>query len=271
MMKKYKIDEKTKKRRFIITVIVTALAMIVSGSYFSLMLSRVPNMHIVFYLVLGVSVLVVAYLTIWTLCASERHAHLAKILKRSYLICLSVGIAGFLTLQGLIVSGARSEDAKADCVIVLGAGLRNGVPSLVLISRLNAAIRYVETQGDIPIIVSGGLGRGETITEAEAMFRYLRSRGIDEHNIWKEEASTNTRENMTFSLALMEEMGLDAENTKVAIVSNEFHLFRAKVIAGKVGIDAVGIAAETPGLHLRVLYQIREAFALALEVVTVAI
>jgi uncharacterized SAM-binding protein YcdF (DUF218 family) len=95
------------------------------------------------------------------------------------------------------------------------------------------------------------------------MFRYLSAHGIDESLIWKEEESTNTQENLTFSRALMEEKGLDVENITVAIVSNEFHLHRAKLVAGNVGLDAVGVAAETPGILMRALYFFREAFALA--------
>jgi len=231
-----------------------------------LMQSRAPYMHIIFYLVLGLSIIVVAYMVLWTLGANEKYSRPAAIMRRCYFICLAVGLAGFLTFQGLIISGATTEEADVDAVIVLGAGLRNGTPSLVLRTRLNAAVEYLKTQGDIPVIVAGGLGQGETITEAEAMFRYLSARGVDENLIWKEKESTNTHENLTFSLALMEENGMDVENARVAVVSNEFHLYRAKLIAEKAGLDAVGVAAETPGVFLRILYYFREAFALASEV-----
>jgi len=264
-MKENKEDKKTVKRRRVVTIVAAALAAILSGVFFYLMLSRVPNMHIVFYLVLGFSILLVTYLVLWTLGADEKRAKLAKRLRRCYLICLAAGLAFFLTMQGLIISGAQTEDAEVDCMVVLGAGLRNGAPSLILRRRLNAAVDYLQEHGDIPVIVSGGLGRGETITEAEAMFRYISSRGVDEDLIWKEESSTSTKENLAFSLALMEEKGLDAENIRIAIVSNEFHLYRAKLIAGRKGLDAVGIAAETPGFFLRALYSCREAFALASE------
>jgi len=265
-MKKKSAGNRTLRRRRTVTIIVAILAAVVSGIYFSLMRQRVANMHIIFYMVLGVSVLLVTYLVLWTLGASDRHAKKAKILKRCYMICLATGIAGFLTFQGLILSGARTDEAEADCIIILGAGLRNNGPSLMLWSRLNAAAEYLKTREDIPVIVSGGLGRGETVTEAEAMFRYLNSRGIDESRIWKEERSTSTRENLAFSRALLEEKGLDADNIKVAIVTNEFHLYRAKLIAAKTGLDAIGVAAATPGPYLRTLNFSREAFALAAEV-----
>ena len=252
-------------RRLIATVAAAMFAVLFSGIAFAMMRSRIANMHIIFYLILGISLLVVIYLSLWTLSASEKHLRLSKILRRCYMISLAVGLALFLTLQGLIISGARTDDAKADYLIILGAGLRNGAPSLILRSRLDAAIVYLETHGEMPVIVSGGLGVGESITEAEAMFRYLRTRGIDESLIWLEGESTSTKENLQFSLELIEEMGFDVDGITVAIVSSEFHLYRAKLIAGKVGFVAFGVAAETPGFHLRALNSFREAFALGSE------
>ena len=265
-MKKHSADNKNERRRLIITIVFAVFAASISGFSFFLMQSRVPNMHVIFYLVLGLSAILITFLILWTLGASERYSQLAAVLRRCYVVCLTLGLAGFLTFQGLILSAAHTEEADVDALIVLGAGLRNGAPSLVLRTRLNAAIAYHEKQGDIPIIVSGGLGEGETVTEAEAMFRYLSTRGVDESMIWRENASTNTQENLAFSLALMEDNGLDIETARVAVVSNEFHLYRAKLIAGKAGLDAVGVAAATPGVYLRVLYSFREAFALASEV-----
>ena len=261
------IDNGNKKaaRRRKITIIAAVVAVILSTITFIMMLLRFPNMHIVFYLVLGLSLLIIIYLVLWTLSASEKHIKLAKALKRCYMICMTVGLSFFLVMQVLIISGAHTEDAKADCIVILGAGLHGDVPSLVLRRRLNTAVQYLKEHGDIPIIVSGGQGPGETITEAEAMRRYLSARDVKENIIWKEEESTSTRENLAFSLSLMKEKGLDVEKIKVAVVSNEFHLYRAKLIAGKMGLDAFGIAAETPGIYLSILYSFREAFALASE------
>ena len=259
--------KKTAGRRRRVTFIVAALAAVLSGIFYFLMKSRAPNMQVVFYLVLGASALLVMYLALWTLGANEKRVRLARVLRRCYLVFMAVGLAFFLTMQGLILSGAHTEDAEVDCLVVLGAGLRNGAPSLILRRRLNAALNYLHEHGGVPVIVSGGLGRGEAITEAEAMFRYLSAREVDEALIWKEDASTSTRENLAFSLALMEEKGLDVGEIRIAVVSNEFHLYRAKLIAGRAGLDAVGIAAETPGFFLRLLYSCREAFALASELV----
>lgn len=264
-MKENSIVNRTARQRRTITFVVSVLAALISGFFFYLMHLRFPHMHVIAYLTLGLSVLLVAYLVLWTLSAYKKYARLAKILRRCYFICLAIGLACFLVLQGLIISGARTEDAEADVLIVLGAGLWNNVPSLVLASRLDVAIAYMQAHPDIPVIVTGGLGRGEIITEAEAMSVYLIARGIDESRIRKEDSSTNTHEQMAFSIPIIEEMGLDIENIRVAVVSNEFHLYRSKLIAERAGLDAIGVAAETPGLHRRVIYFSREAFALLSE------
>jgi uncharacterized SAM-binding protein YcdF (DUF218 family) len=255
----------TAKRRLTITVLVAVLAAIISGIAYRYMRMGYPHMHIIFYLVMGFSMLILIFLAIWTLGACEKRARLAKILRRCYLFCLAAVVVCFILLQGLIISGAHTEDEQADCIIILGAGLIGEYPSMILATRLNAAVEYIKARDEIPVIVSGGMGEGETITEAEAMFRYLRAHGVNENLIWKEEASTRTEENLAYSMAIIEEHGLDIDNIKVAVVTNDFHLYRAKLIAEKAGLDVIGIAAQTPGLGQRILYYCREAAALASE------
>jgi len=263
---KFIFDDRIVRRRRSITIIVAVLAVIMTGVALIMLLRRVPNLHVVFIMALGFSTLLVSYFILWTLCAHEKYHKIAGTLRRFYLICLTIGVVGFLTLQGFIISGAHSDVMDADCLIILGAGLRKDVPSLMLRTRLNAALEYLQDKPDVPVIVSGGMGPGETITEAEAMARYLIARGVDESLIWKEEESTSTKENILFSLALLEEKGLDAGEMRIAIVTNEFHLYRAKLVAGKVGIEADGIAAATPSIYLRAVYFFREAFSLTAEV-----
>ena len=254
------------KKRRKITIVFAIIALLICGSFFVLERLRVSHMRVFLLLAFILSVLVVTYMVLWTLAADEKYTRLVKILMIIYFVCLIIGILCFLILLGLIISGARTDkDRKVDAVIVLGAGLINDKPSLILAARLDAALAYLQTQEDIPVIVTGGLGQGRSVTESEAMARYLVARGLDESRIWKEEASTSTHENIKFTIETIAENGMDAENIKVAIVSNDFHLYRAKLIAEKAGLDAVGVAAETTGLHRKVIYYFREPFALANE------
>ncbi|MCL2152009.1 MAG: YdcF family protein [Oscillospiraceae bacterium] len=250
-----------KWRKAMIEILVTA-SIAVTVVCFALMLAGKPGMNIAFCFTLVLSSLVIVFSLIHMLRSKEKYTKIALILQRCFMACLAIGTAVFILLQGLILSAGRTEDADVDCLIILGAGLFGEIPSSTLASRLDSAIEYLNGRDDIPVIVSGGQGPGETITEAEAMSRYLKRKGVNENQIWKEGSSTSTLENLEFSTALMEDSGLDTKSLTIAIVTNEFHLYRAKHIAGKMGLSTVGVAAETPYLGLRVLYHIREAAAI---------
>lgn len=152
---------------------------------------------------------------------------------------LGAGIAFFLTIESFILTGFyKTPSEPVDYVIVLGAHVRNGVPSRVLAKRLDAALEYAMEHEAVRIIVSGGQGSNETTSEAFAMANYLESRGLDRDRILLEEKSTNTNENLEFSKKLME------KDAAAAVVSNDFHIFRAVHLARNKGIsNAQGLAA----------------------------
>ena len=184
----------------------------------------------------------------------------ADIIKRIIYVLLVIGIVMIIVAEIPIVTNSETDVyVDPDYIIVLGAGLRGTTPSRVLSSRLSSALFYLELYPDTVVIVSGGQGPGEDITEAEAMRRWLENRGIDPDRIIKEDKSTSTYENLKFSFEIMEEHS-DGDPT-VAIVSNEFHLYRAKYMAKEQGYDVKVIAAETYSAVLKLNYFIREAFA----------
>lgn len=192
----------------------------------------------------------------------------AKICRGVLLALFCLGLALFLALEGLVLSGARGgeEDGPVGCVLILGAGVNGTEPSLILWSRLDAALRYVADKPDIPIVVSGCRGEGEEISEAECMARWLVRHGVDEGRVWKEERATSTRTNFANSYALMRERGVDPE-AGYALVTSDFHLCRARRLSGTEA--ARGVAASLPrGAYYAALtanYFVREAFALANE------
>ena len=262
---KVRSDDIKKRRRHITTSIVTVAALVSVLVSFFIMRSGLPGMNILFYIISTIAVLLIVFLVIWNMCYSKKHARFALAARECYLIFLAVLLAGFATLQGLILTNGKYSAEDADVIIVLGAGIYGEVPSRILTSRLDAAADYLRSHKDAIVIVSGGQGRGESISEAEAMYRYLTRRGIDGSRILKEDKSTSTRENIEYSLALMDVSGLDPGDVKVGIVTNEFHLYRAKMIGRKLGLDAEGIPARTPYLTSRILYHCREAVALLFE------
>lgn len=170
------------------------------------------------------------------------HGFLAA-LKWILLGCYAVG-AVFLLVMGILMRTAakRSDEVRADALIVLGAAVHGDRVTWVLSNRLDTAADYLDAHPDAVCVVSGGQGDGESVTEASAMQRYLVERkGIDPRRILVEDKATSTLENFRFSKALIEQkLGSGAS---IAFVTTDFHVFRAWRVAKKAGIDAVGIAA----------------------------
>ncbi len=153
-------------------------------------------------------------------------------------VCLII----FLIVEGLILSqfGAQSPDG-ADYCIILGAQMKSHGPSDVLRRRLDTAVKYLEKNPDTVVIVSGGQGANEPVTEAQGMYEYLVEKGIDGERIILEEEAGNTRENLQYSGDF-----LDMTQDSVVVVTNNFHVFRAIGIAQKMGYENVsGLAADS--------------------------
>lgn len=156
------------------------------------------------------------------------------------LFCL--GLVLFGTVEGMILTQFHASPSPgADYVIILGAQWKPQGPSEALRRRLDIAAKYLEQNSDTAVIVSGGQGSNEPISEAAGMRQYLVDIGIDEERILMEDRSTNTMENLVFSGNL-----LDKQNDRVVIVTNNFHVFRALQIARKQGYaNAEGLAASS--------------------------
>lgn len=139
-------------------------------------------------------------------------------------------------------------------LIVLGCQVKNGKPSHMLKSRLDAAYEYLSEHDSVNVVVSGGQGDDELISEAQCMKEYLLSRGMDAGRIYMEDRSTNTEENLRFSMDLIKQCGL---NQNITIVTDGFHQLRADLIAKSLGIDASNISASTRW-YLLPTYWVRE-------------
>lgn len=178
-------------------------------------------------------------------------------LKVGFTVFLLVGIAVFILVEGIIISkGKLQPDPGADYVIVLGAQVRGTALSRALKARLDTAYEYLADNESTMVIVSGGQGSGEDISEAEAMSQYLKSKGILEDRIIKEDQATNTYENINYSKELMTE-----GSHFTVLVTNEFHVFRATSIAKKLGLTGVqGLGAPTDDI-MTLSYYVREFLA----------
>ena len=158
----------------------------------------------------------------------------------------------FILVQFLILSGGKDEsDKQVDYIIILGGRVYGEKPSRSLNERIIAATKYLKEHKDIMVIASGGTGKGEEISEAEAIKRELVKNGIEETRIIKEDKSKNTIENLKFSLEkINEDRAVNNEKVKVLIVTNGYHLYRSKKTAELFGYEAYGLPAKTPFISI---------------------
>lgn len=174
------------------------------------------------------------------------------------------------------------DKQSADYVIVLGAQVRGKTLSRTLEYRLEKALEYARVHPNTVLVLSGGQGAGEEMTEAEAMYEYLKAHGIPESQMLLEEQSASIYENLVYSKLLIQEREAKRRQTirdvmaasgylsppdeevsiRVGIITSNFHVLRAKAIARKTGIPGItGIAAKSdPVLFLH--FSVRECFAI---------
>lgn len=169
-------------------------------------------------------------------------------------------IACFIVAVILIQTGIHGEVKKdADAVIVLGAAVWGETPSLVLQSRLNAAKEYYDSH-PCKIVVTGGKGHGEDVTEAQAMKKYLVEKGVKEEDVIMEDKASNTYENFQFSKAVLEQAF--SNGYSAVYVTTSFHVYRAGLIAQDLGLSVEGGLPAPYYWYMAPNYYLRETLSI---------
>ncbi len=175
------------------------------------------------------------------------------------LLCI---VAGFLALCVILpvvfsicmgISAAKKPKTESP-VVVLGCKVRGTQPSLMLQRRLDAAYAYLNAHPEVPVIVCGGQGKDEEISEAQCMTEYLERKGIAKERIFREDTSVSTRENLANAKAILEREDLGLH---VTIVTDSFHQYRAHLIAKDCGLTNDAVSAKT-AWYLAPSYWVRE-------------
>lgn len=190
------------------------------------------------------------------LCSKSKHLN---IIYNIYKIIIIIFVSSFLLLEGLIllnINETKDVDKvdNIDTMIVLGAKVNGTEVSNTLKLRLDKAKEYYNKHKSVNIIVSGGQGNDENITEALAMKNYLISNGVNSNNIIEENKATTTLENIIYSKKILDNMN---NKGKVLIVTSDYHLFRGRLIASILGIENEGLCS-TSSISGRLYYMIRE-------------
>lgn len=176
---------------------------------------------------------------------------------------VGAGLICFLYIMGNIASiliySTKDEKRAADVAIVLGAATDEDAVLPVYRERLNHSI-FLYQQGYVKkIIVTGGLGEGHKQTDASLARQYLINRGIPKEDVFTEEKSTITQENLQNSKMLMEEAGYHT----AIIVSDPLHMKRAMRLAKELGMQAYSSPTSTTmyrSLKTKLPFLARETF-----------
>lgn len=185
---------------------------------------------------------------------------------RNIILCLLlVGVLCFSALLGLVLDGSYDHiNGDPQIMIVLGCQVKSWGPSILLQDRLNEALDYLEEHPDMTVVVSGGQGPDEPMSEAQAMCEYLVENGFPAEQILLEDESHNTMQNLMYTMTLLAEEGYDVTQDMV-VVSNGFHLTRVRMLWERVcGGDYNLSTLAAPSSHLpsRLKMYIREPLAL---------
>lgn len=147
---------------------------------------------------------------------------------------------------------------EPDYAILLGCGLEEGQAPEEMVRRCRKALAWMEENPKSYLVVAGGDPESHGVTEAAVMAAWLRNHGVDAKWILLEDQSVDTRENLVFSKALAEELGLETDT--IMIITSEYHQTRARFLAEKNGQQALSLSCRTP-LPEHLFAAVREVYA----------
>lgn len=191
---------------------------------------------------------------------------ISKIPRPVLIISGIIAFIGFIILLIINVSMIKSindyPQNKNSTVIVLGCRVKGDRPTLMLKRRLDSAYEYLSGNPDTFVIVSGGKGNDEIMSEAECMRDYLCEKGISSDRIIMEDKSSSTYENLEFSKSIIEENNLCSD---IVIVTDGYHQLRAEMIAKRLDYENISNISAPTSPWLVPTYWVREWFGVAYQ------
>ena len=219
---------------------------------------------------------------------------LPKWLKGVLCAGMSFFLATYIAFLSYSLATAASSKARLDAlpkdeqltVMIFGCYVRGEEPGRTLTTRLDAALSLLKRYQNADCIVSGGQGSNEAISEAEAMRRYLVSRGIAEERITLEDRSTNTSENLEYTFAILtgsesdgsaastpgspassnstdSAQSVDTDGRRLVGVSSEYHLPRIRMLSRALGREIETYPAYDSNIGNTLIYTLREYMGVA--------
>ncbi len=194
----------------------------------------------------------------------KRPARGNRLLKVLLALVLAGAICFLIPFSAVLMGSKDVFQGDPQVMVVFGCQVKPWGPSILLQDRLDTALDYLEDHPDMQVILTGGQGTDEPMSEAQCMYEYLTEHGLEEDRILLEDQSRNTNQNVHYTVDLMEQRGLDPHQD-VILVSNGFHLTRITMlwqrVLGKEG-DISTLAAPSSHFPTMLAMHIREPLAL---------
>ncbi|MCI8699474.1 MAG: YdcF family protein [Oscillospiraceae bacterium] len=190
------------------------------------------------------------------------------------LVLFAAGVLAFGALELVIWRGAQGRTAQAgdgpEVMVIFGCQMRRDGPSILLRDRLDTALAYWEEHPDIKIVVTGGKGDDEHVSEAQGMYDYLTAHGVSDAKILMEDQSRNTHQNIRNTLELLDggpfwDSIVTPGQCRYVLVSSDFHLARILMLWGRTAGTTANVSTlPAPVSHApsRVQMTFREPLAL---------
>lgn len=184
---------------------------------------------------------------------------------KAVLALVLVGVLGFSALEAVILGGGRTSiSGDPEVMVIFGCQVKDWGPSILLQDRLDTALDYLEDHPEMIVVVSGGQGSDEPVSEAQCMYDYLTEHGVDEEKIVMEDQSSNTWQNIANTLELVQSGRVEGGG-QYLLVSNDFHLTRIKLLWERVWPGTYSLstlAAPVSHMPSRIKMFFREPLAL---------
>lgn len=217
-----------------------------------------------FYLVLGIGLIAYTKYIDKLLAINS----LSSFIKPARIV-IGILLIVFVVSEIVIISYPKRKEVVSDYIVVLGAGIRGENLSVTLRERLNAALevsKKIDFKGKF--VLTGGQGPNESITEAEAMRRYLEEKGVPSDRILLEDKATSTYENFKYSKNIIEkDSNRDIKDSAILVTTTDFHAFRSNILAKRNGYSNVDFYTSKSEWYLVPATYAREFFALGKSLV----
>ena len=178
-----------------------------------------------------------SYQTIWN--GRSGYGGRKHTLRNILLTLLALGMLCFAALEVYIgVYSKTSVAGNPQTMVIFGCKVEPWGPSVLLQDRLDTALDYLKDHPDMKVVVTGGKGDDEHQSEAQCMYDYLTAHGVNGENIYLEDQSRNTWQNVNYTLELLGtevEAGRLAKPQGYVLVSSGFHLSRIQMLWARAG------------------------------------